>query len=59
MNVGFVTLQYLGTNEQWIPSGRCVGVPQMIAKRLDDLKRKHPKVPCRAIDSLGRLVDIR
>jgi hypothetical protein len=59
MNVGYVTLQYLGTNENWIAAGRCVNVPQMVAKRLDDLKRHHPKVTCRAVDSLGRLVDLR
>lgn len=42
----------------WREVARCEYNMQIIANRLDDLKAKY-KMPVRAEDSLGRMIDMR
>ncbi len=51
-------LQTQSASGNWREIGRCSNTPQIMALRLDEAKAKY-KMPVRAVDGMGRLLDIR
>jgi hypothetical protein len=43
----------------WKEVGRCFAAPQIMADRLNQLKKQYNNVPVRAIDIHGNILDMR